>query len=81
MPIIEFLETPAGNELVHAVVLLLVAISGWISYRTHVRAIENQKLLNGHLEQHIIEAATQHVAFTPAEPPASSGIADRSEAE
>jgi hypothetical protein len=53
----EFLESPEGIELTHAVIILLLAIASYITWLTKRRTDENAKQLNSHLEQHIMGAA------------------------
>lgn len=51
--LIVFLSTPAGQEVTHAIVVVAVAISGWLNWRTHREAQRNGRLLNGHLADHM----------------------------
>lgn len=57
MTIFDWLASPIGVELEHAVIVLILAVSGWITFRTHKQSKENAQLLNGHLEQHMIGTA------------------------
>lgn len=44
MGLFEWLSTPGGIELTHAVVVVLIAVSGYITYRTreHVKRVEDK---------------------------------------
>jgi hypothetical protein len=48
-----WLGTPGGIEMEHAIITLLVAIAGYLSYLAHQQSAENRKLLNSHLEEHL----------------------------
>lgn len=57
MSLVDYLTSPIGIELTHAIILLLVAVAAYISYRARVYAKQNAQLLNSHLEEHIRSAA------------------------
>lgn len=40
-------------QLVHAVIVLILAIAAWFSFQAKRTSDTNQKLLNGHLQEHV----------------------------
>jgi hypothetical protein len=52
-----WLASPTGIEFEHAVILLIVAIAGYLNWLTHQQTADNAKKLNGHLEEHMIGTA------------------------
>lgn len=59
MSFVEWLSTPGGIELTHAFVVLLLAVSAWISYRTREHAKRIESRLDGHIRR--AEEAEQRV--------------------
>jgi hypothetical protein len=57
----DYLLTPIGMELTHAVIVLIVAAAALMSYAAHRVSSKNQEMLNGHLEEHqrLAEATTR----------------------
>ncbi len=53
MGLFEWLSTPAGQGVAHALELLLLALVGFITAQTARIAHSNGKLLNGHLRDHL----------------------------
>lgn len=51
MTLFDWLGTATGIELTHALIVLIVAISGWISYRNHVRIGDVSDQLVDHVKQ------------------------------
>ena len=64
----EWAISPSGIELTHAAVLLLTAAAAYLSYLSRRRSSENAKLLNGHLQQHVMDAAAKDSEH-PGDPP------------
>lgn len=60
MTILDYLSTPIGIELTHAVILLLLAATTWITIQTKRQSQENAKALDGHLESHKILTNAEH---------------------
>lgn len=56
----DFLATPGGVELEHALITLIVAVAAWFSYMAHRQSSNNAKALNSHLEQHVLEAVEKN---------------------
>jgi hypothetical protein len=56
MTIVDWLNSPEGAALVRALTLLLVAIAGYLSFLARQQSVDNSKKLDGHLEEHIVEA-------------------------
>lgn len=57
MTFFDWLASPAGLDLVHALIVALLALSGWFTYKAKQRADDNSRLLNGHLVEHVALAA------------------------
>jgi hypothetical protein len=55
--LIDWLTTPEGIELTHAVIVVLMAIGGYLTWLTRRNVQTNAERLNDHLEQHVIDAA------------------------
>ncbi len=49
-----WLASPIGVEAQHAVIGLVLALSAYLSYLAHRQSKANQQLLDGHLEQHML---------------------------
>lgn len=49
----DWLASPQGHNLVDATILLISAIAAFLSYKAHAAAVDNGRLLNGHLQQHV----------------------------
>lgn len=49
---VDWLQTPQGSEVTHAVILLVVAVAGYIQYRTHAVAADAKKSIDTHVEMH-----------------------------
>lgn len=60
MTVYDFLESPLGVQLVHAVIVLLLAVTGWVSYKTKKQSESNAKALDGHIESHKILTDVEH---------------------
>jgi hypothetical protein len=50
--IFDFLVTPIGQDLVHAVIALLIALAGALTWLTRRDVHQTHRLLRGHLEEH-----------------------------
>lgn len=48
----DWLASPIGVDLVHAVIVLLLAAAGWLTYLTHRGIQNNGDQLVEHLRQH-----------------------------
>lgn len=57
MNTITFLLSPEGQQLTHAVVLVLVALAAYLSAKAREQASENAKKLDGHLAEHVMGIA------------------------
>lgn len=57
--LIDFLQTPLGIEIAHAVIAVLVAVAAVLSAYAARLSAHNRKLLNGHLRQHLDELGDQ----------------------
>lgn len=57
MTLFDWLSTPAGLELSHAVTLVLLAVAAWISWRTHQTATANTQKLDNHIAEHSADIA------------------------
>ena len=64
MTLFDWLASPAGVDLVHAVVIVLIAAAGYLTYLTHRQAAKNEQLLDSHLEQHVMDAAARESEST-----------------
>ena len=51
--LLAFLLTPIGGRLVDAVIGLLVALTAYLTYKTHEQTKANGELLNDHLKEHL----------------------------
>lgn len=51
----DFLTSPTGIELTHAVILVLVALAAYLSAKAKAQSASNEKLLNGHLQAHVAQ--------------------------
>ena len=71
MSFFDWLGTAQGVELTHAVIVLLVAVAGYLSYLAKQQSNANATLLNNHLDEHVKAALLDRFghAATPAEPP------------
>jgi hypothetical protein len=63
---IDFLQTPLGSDLVHAVILLVVAAAAWIQFKTHQVASDAKTAIEDHVEAHMSERSTP--TNTPKDP-------------
>lgn len=57
MGFFDWLESPGGLQFTHAIIVLVLAYAAYVSSLAHQQSRKNAKLLNGHLEQHIMDAA------------------------
>lgn len=55
MTLFDWLTTPDGIAATHAGIVLLVAIAGWLQWQTHREVVAQQKLLDGHLNEHVAQ--------------------------
>lgn len=60
MTVFDFLESPIGVQLVHAIIVMLLAVTGWVSYKTKKQSESNAKALDGHLDSHKILMDAEH---------------------
>jgi hypothetical protein len=58
MNIWEFLVSPTGQEVTHAVVVLILAIAAYFTYLAHQYAKANTEKLDDHISQHVVDAFT-----------------------
>lgn len=54
MTFFDWLMSPAGQDLQHAVIALLVAGAAYLSYLAHNQAKSNAAQLGDHLEEHAL---------------------------
>lgn len=67
----DWLASPIGIEAQHAVITLLLALAAYLSFLAHRQSKTNQQLLDGHLEQHMLnDILVSRVDDTRAEPAA-----------
>lgn len=64
----DFLLSPAGIELTHAVILLITATAAYVAYLARRQSKQNSELLNGHIAEHTNEASDHSEASPPAAP-------------
>jgi hypothetical protein len=50
MTVFEWLNTGTGQDLVHALIVLILAVSGWITYRAKVRLDAADAKLDQHIQ-------------------------------
>ena len=55
---LDYLVSPSGQELTHAVVVLLVAVGGYLTYLAHRQTKENSEKIDNHIAQHEVDAFT-----------------------
>jgi hypothetical protein len=67
--IFEFLQTPIGIELTHAVIGLLVAITLFVTYEARERAKAADIKMDGHLQQHVRDAEMARALLEPLDDP------------
>ena len=67
MTVWEWLTSPIGIELTHAVILVLLALAGFLNYLAHRKANEVQSELSGHLADHSASSNTTTSGVTSAE--------------
>lgn len=53
-----FLDSPLGSELIHAIIILTLAVAGYLNYLAQRSARRNGQVMNRHLEQHLSERST-----------------------
>lgn len=56
MTVWDWLNSPTGIDLVHALIVLIAAVSAYVSYLAKRETAQSKKLLNSHLEQHVLDA-------------------------
>jgi len=54
-----FLNSNAGIELTHAVIILILAVSGYIQVKSHRHLHDLETKMNGHLETHAVDDVTR----------------------
>lgn len=54
----DFLVSPTGQELTHAIVVLVLAIAAWFTYLAHRYARDNAEKLDDHISQHVVDSFT-----------------------
>ena len=59
MTLFDWLSTPPGLGIVNAFTLLIVAIAAYISYLARSQSAKNEKLIDGHIQQHVDDALSQ----------------------
>jgi len=57
MTIFDFLSSGMGVELTHAIIVVLLAVGGWISYQTRKQSEKNESLLQNHIDDHQAQLA------------------------
>jgi hypothetical protein len=67
--IFEFLQTPIGIEVAHAIIGLLVALTLYITYLAHERAKAADLKMDGHLHQHVRDAEMARALLEPLDDP------------
>lgn len=74
MTIFDYLASPIGIDVQHAVIVLILAVAAYISYLAKRQSTANSKLLNAHLTEHINAALEERPVgtLTPEEPPLGS---------
>lgn len=50
--IVDYLESPAGSELSHAIIGLLIALAAYLTHLAHQRAKSADEKISKHVEQH-----------------------------
>lgn len=68
MTLFDWLMSPTGQELQHALIVLILAGSAYVTYLAKRQADSNAKLLNGHLEAHMSGNSPQNDVVSPTEP-------------
>lgn len=61
MSIVDWLETPLGVELLHAIIALITALAAWLSFQAKRHAEYNARQLNSHVERHHNGGKPQHI--------------------
>lgn len=56
MTFYDWLVSPSGVELTHAIILLVTAVAAYVSFLAHRQSSQNAEMLNSHLEKHIADA-------------------------
>lgn len=59
MNVFDWLLSPGGIEISHAVVVIALSLNAWISWRVKRQSEENGRLLDGHLDSHKILSDTE----------------------
>lgn len=74
MTFLDWLASPIGVEAQHAVIALVLAVAAYISYLARRQAKHNEQLLNGHIDQHVVDVllhSGEHQADAASESPAA----------
>jgi hypothetical protein len=67
MTIWDFLISPTGQEVTHAIVVLVLAVAAYFTYLAHRYAKENTEKLDDHISQHLVDAFTTGSRSEPPE--------------
>lgn len=56
---LEYLNTPLGVELQHAVILLVLALAAYFARNAHVAASDAKERLDLHMDQHLLDVVSK----------------------
>lgn len=59
MTIFDYLASPIGIDVQHALIVLVLALAAYLSYLAKRQSSTNTKLLNDHLEEHVMLASSK----------------------
>lgn len=65
MTFFDWLASPGGVQLEHAVVILLLSAAAWFAKMARDQSRDNARLLNGHIEEHAMGIAHEDEAPPP----------------
>ena len=57
MTLFDWLASPVGIDLTHAVIVLILAVASWVTYRTHRVTKANADRLDNHIAEHRADVA------------------------
>lgn len=60
MNVFDWLLSPSGIEVSHALVVIALSVNGLLTWLTKRQSEQNAKLLDGHLESHKILTDAEH---------------------
>lgn len=62
MDIWTWLSSPIGTEFQHALIGLILAVTAYVSYRTHEQSKANSAKLDNHIDQHVLDVVSKDAA-------------------